>query len=104
VNIGPVGYLENFPEFEQEGYPLCSQVDPDLFFPIETFQGAMRTAEVYLQEKEVKAICAECPLRLPCAEYALKDLEIQGIWGGLSWTDRKRMLKRARSRNNLSVL
>lgn len=101
MSLSPIGYLEDFPDFDQVGDPLCSQVDPDMFFPVETFQGAMRSSEVYLHEKEVKAICAECPLKAPCAEYALKDLEIQGIWGGLSWTDRRRLLRRARSRNRL---
>jgi WhiB family transcriptional regulator, redox-sensing transcriptional regulator len=104
VRIENIGYLKDFPEFEQEGSPLCSEVDPDLFFPVETLQPSTRNSEVYLQEKEVKAICSACPLRAGCAEYALKDLDIQGIWGGLTWTDRKRMVRRARTRIKLQVL
>lgn len=43
-----------------------------------------------------KAICAHCPVREECLEYALDNVERFGIWGGMSERERKR-LRRQRS-------
>jgi WhiB family transcriptional regulator, redox-sensing transcriptional regulator len=37
------------------------------------------------------AICADCPVRIPCLEHALDRPELQGIWGGATDDDRDRM-------------
>lgn len=29
-----------------------------------------------------KRICAECPVRTTCFDYAVEHLELKGIWGG----------------------
>lgn len=44
-----------------------------------------------------KAICARCPVRDDCLEYALQWDPLCGVWGGHSERER-RQLKRARSR------
>lgn len=36
-----------------------------------------------------KAVCAGCPVKRQCLEYALKEGEINGIWGGLDPAERK---------------
>lgn len=46
---------------------------------------------------EAKAICADCPVRVPCLEWALETNTNFGIWGGTSEHQRKRM--RARQLN-----
>jgi len=61
-----------------DGSQLCAQVDPELFFPERGDNTISKVA---------KAICAECPFKKPCAEYALH-FEIRGIWGGTSEQDR----------------
>ncbi len=33
---------------------------------------------------EAVAICARCPVRAPCLDFALANAERDGIWGGLS--------------------
>lgn len=38
-----------------------------------------------------KSICAQCPVRLSCLQYALEFNEIFGIWGGLTPVERRRM-------------
>lgn len=38
-----------------------------------------------------KAICADCPVRIECLEYALVTGANHGIWGGLSERERKRI-------------
>jgi WhiB family redox-sensing transcriptional regulator len=69
----------------------CSGVEPELFFPIGTGPAAMR------QTRLVQAVCAGCPVRVPCLRWALATSQEYGVWGGLSEDDR-RNLKRRTSR------
>jgi hypothetical protein len=41
-----------------------------------------------LRERQAKAICASCPVAMPCRTHALARRELHGIWGGLSERDR----------------
>jgi len=41
-----------------------------------------------------KALCRECPCRVPCLEHALKHNEKDGVWGGTTRDDRARIRKR----------
>lgn len=43
-----------------------------------------------------RKICAECPVRTPCLEYALEHAIQYGIWGGLS-TKQRRKIRHARN-------
>ena len=43
-----------------------------------------------------KRICADCPVRDLCCEYAIQNHEIYGIWGGLSERERRRIRKQRR--------
>ena len=40
----------------------------------------------YLQAKQV---CAECPIKTECLEYALRNFEEFGVWGGLTPKQRR---------------
>jgi WhiB family transcriptional regulator, redox-sensing transcriptional regulator len=44
--------------------------------------------------KAAKAICARCPVRSECLDYALVSKEPFGIWGGTSERERRRLRKR----------
>lgn len=59
---------------------LCTQVDPDLFFP-----------EVGGNVKSVLKICEDCPVRSQCLQVALDNDERFGIWGGLSPRQRRKL-------------
>ena len=59
---------------------LCAQTDPEAFFP-----------EKGGSTREAKRVCAGCPVRLQCLEYALGNDERFGIWGGLSERERRRL-------------
>ena len=59
---------------------LCGQTDPELFFPEKG--GSVRAA---------KAMCAGCPVRAECLEYALAHDERYGVWGGTSERERRRL-------------
>jgi len=47
--------------------------------------------------REAKAVCATCPVREQCLEYALQWDHLSGVWGGLSERER-RQIRRRRSR------
>jgi WhiB family transcriptional regulator, redox-sensing transcriptional regulator len=63
---------------------LCAQTDPEAFFP-----------EKGGSTRDAKKICASCEVRAECLEYALKNDERFGIWGGLSERERRKLRKRA---------
>ena len=43
-----------------------------------------------------RRICASCPVKEPCLEYALEQRVDHGVWGGASERERRRILKRRR--------
>lgn len=43
-----------------------------------------------------KAICADCPVRLPCAEWAIPIEDLDGIYGGLTARQRRAIRSRRR--------
>jgi len=45
---------------------------------------------------QAKAVCAICPVRETCLEYALAYREREGIWGGCTERERRRILRQRR--------
>jgi hypothetical protein len=43
-----------------------------------------------------RRICADCPVREPCLEYALYNRIDHGVWGGASERERRRIARRRR--------
>src|SRR5262245_33169972 len=72
----------------------CLGADPDLFFP--TGEHGTNAVQAIA---EAKAICAGCPVILPCGEYGIRYSPDHGVWGGMSPDERKRARRRvARAR------
>jgi WhiB family redox-sensing transcriptional regulator len=46
------------------------------------------------REERAKAICAQCPVRKACLDYAVRIREAHGIWGGLNEVERRPLLSR----------
>jgi WhiB family redox-sensing transcriptional regulator len=44
----------------------------------------------------LRAVCAACPVRRPCLEYALKHVD-HGVWGGTSEKQRRAIRRRRRA-------
>ncbi len=63
----------------------CHGIDPEIFYP---------SAED--DASEAKAICHACAVRIPCLEYALATRERDGIWGGASEKERRRLVRQRR--------
>ena len=78
------------PQFILDDDPACAQTDPEMFFPQESFDFMGRNISKYRDIAAAKKICETCPLKVPCLEYALINVEI-GIWGGTTEEQRKLM-------------
>jgi WhiB family redox-sensing transcriptional regulator len=63
----------------------CAQADPEVFFPV---AGRFGSDEAV---KAAKGVCAGCPVRRECLEYALGNGEAHGIWGGATPAEREKM-------------
>ncbi len=61
----------------------CRDVDTEVFFPASESQAG-----------PAQAICAVCPVREECLEYALETRPGDGVWGGLTPTERHRLIRR----------
>ncbi|HEY1331348.1 MAG TPA: WhiB family transcriptional regulator [Actinomycetota bacterium] len=62
----------------------CREHDPEVFFP-----------EKGGSSREAKRICADCPVRIECLNYALRRDERYGVWGGMSERERRRLKRMA---------
>jgi WhiB family redox-sensing transcriptional regulator len=71
-------------------HAACSTADPELFFPISSSGPATR------QVARAKAVCAHCEIQRACLDYALDSVSVQGIWGGTTEAERRRLRQRER--------
>ncbi len=46
--------------------------------------------------RAAKAICATCPVQQLCLEHALTNRERDGVWGGLTEKERRRIIRQRR--------
>lgn len=65
----------------------CASADPDLWFSV----GA-------IEHKQAKAICRGCPVRRECLVYAMESPVDQGIWGGYTERERRKVKRLADQR------
>ena len=77
------------PDHEWRDDAACSGVDDELFFPSADDEAAAMAA---------KKICAMCPAQEQCLQYALATNQSEGVWGGMSSGDRRRLRRRIRDR------
>lgn len=63
-------------------FSACRDKNPDLFF-----SDARSDIETAL------AICASCPVRLDCLEYAIEADIRFGVWGGITDKQRRRLVR-----------
>jgi len=63
----------------------CRGVDPGVFHPVNEDDA-----------DDAKAICALCPVLEACREYAVAAREKDGVWGGLTARERRRLIRQRR--------
>jgi WhiB family transcriptional regulator, redox-sensing transcriptional regulator len=86
--------IEPTPDWRAEG--ACRTADPDLFFPVAV--GAVANRQI----AKAQRICAGCPVRQQCLDFALRTPEPAGVWGGTTPEQRTRA-RRARARRATRV-
>jgi WhiB family redox-sensing transcriptional regulator len=64
----------------------CRGMPTDMFYP-----EAWRAEELARAEAPAKAVCATCPVQEDCLEWAMRNNESHGVWGGMGETDRRRL-------------
>lgn len=65
----------------------CRGNDPEAWFPDEDSMN-------YLQYTDAKKLCAPCPVKSLCLEYALANNEAHGLWGGLTYRERLKLKRK----------
>ena len=66
-------------------HAACRGIDPDIFYPAED------------EEADVaKEVCAQCSVHTACLEYALTSREREGVWGGATERERRRIIRQRR--------
>jgi len=65
----------------------CKGLDASIFFP---------DPDVDDDALPAKAVCAECAVRELCLEYALGFREKDGVWGGCTERERRRIIRQRR--------
>lgn len=78
--IGNQAHTVARPDWDAHPGRSCANVDPEVFFPDDRGDGG-----------RAKAICATCPVRVDCAEFAISQPNLSGIWGGTSYKERARI-------------
>jgi len=64
----------------------CKGVEPEVFHPVDDEDPAT----------EAKEICGTCPVRETCLEFAIATREKDGVWGGYTARERRRLVRQRR--------
>lgn len=81
-------YMDLIRAIDANGGVACQEV-PDAFF-IELGDG-----NCGYKTRVAKNLCEECPVKFECLQYALESNEQEGIWGGLTPAERRRLRRRS---------
>jgi WhiB family redox-sensing transcriptional regulator len=65
---------------------LCRGREPSFFFPSDG-----------VGVEHARKVCASCPVKMECLEYALRYRIEHGVWGGASERERRRILRSRRA-------
>lgn len=65
----------------------CRETDPELWWP--------EKGDHY--GSKAKAVCHTCPVRVLCLNYAIEHRIGDGIWGGMTVGERRRLRREKRS-------
>jgi len=67
------------------GRGKCRELPPDTFFPSDG-----------VGVEVARRVCADCPVKEPCLEYAMVNHIDHGVWGGTSERERRRIARHRR--------
>lgn len=70
-------------------HAACRDAEPELFFPVSEIGPGAR------QVTQAKAVCAACPVRARCLDYAVDNALDHGVFGGMTERERRTLVRRA---------
>jgi WhiB family redox-sensing transcriptional regulator len=73
-------------DFSWKRRAKCKGEDPALFFP------NLDTSK-YKDFAKIKKLCAACPVRVECLDYAV-EFESDGYWGGMTANARLKLVEK----------
>ncbi len=65
----------------------CRGLDPEIFYSASEEDDGLARA---------KQVCSTCVVKQQCLEFALANRESEGIWGGATEKERRRILRQRR--------
>ncbi|HEX9993804.1 MAG TPA: WhiB family transcriptional regulator [Acidimicrobiales bacterium] len=63
----------------------CRGLDPEIFYPVSDEEA-----------DQAKSVCSGCAVRQACLEHALGARERDGVWGGATEKERRRIIRQRR--------
>ena len=84
-------FLSLFAEFLANDRPILVNYRGEYYTPIFTFY-----PETDEDADKAKEVCALCPVQSACLEYALARREKEGVWGGCTERERRRIIRQRR--------
>lgn len=73
---------------EASSIPPCQTSDPEVWYSDPTTGN--------WNFRVAKKLCGECPVRKECLNYAIVGNETHGIWGGLTYKERRKIALKIR--------
>jgi len=71
-------------QWEWQCRAACRGMDSSVFFSPPSERGEARRS----RERRARSVCRDCPVRTPCATFAVRTSQPYGVWGGLTEADR----------------
>ena len=98
VNLGTLGYKPIPPMGTWAEQAACIGMDTNLFFPD---KGDGRHEGSVTQVDVAKVVCARCPVRADCLDYAIRTHQKHGVWGGKTPKERRPLTRQWREEGRL---
>jgi len=73
------------PDHAWDKQAACRGLDPAIFYPVSDDEA-----------EPAKAVCNRCAVQEACLEHALMSRERDGVWGGATEKERRRILRKRR--------
>ena len=77
------------PDEDWREQAACSGADPEVFFS---------AGEDEMLVAQAREVCGACPVMDDCLRYALATNQTEGIWGGMTGSERRRLRRCIRDR------
>lgn len=71
----------------------CKGLDSAMFYPADDVDAV-----------SAKTVCEGCSVQSQCLEFAIENREKDGVWGGATFRERQRIVRRRRRQRRLQLV